>query len=137
MPAFLSMLLRDRLRDEAAGDASVTADQCLRLSAPVAVRRTGAGGAGAVVVDLDLRAAHRVGDGLSPIPHVLVDDHLFLDPGLLGDHGLLRALRGLDRPIAEVLVHLGGAIYRAALDLYTLLAQVDLLLNRPLNHVGA
>jgi hypothetical protein len=108
MPAFLSMLLRDRLRDEAAGDASVTADQCLRLSAPVAVRRTGAGSAGAVVLDLDLRAAHRVLDGLGPLPDVLVDDHLFLDPGFFGDNGLLRALRGVDRPIAVVLVTLAG-----------------------------
>src|SRR5215213_11000037 len=93
--------------------------------------------AAAIVLELDLRAPYRVLDGFGPLPDVLVDHELLLDLGLLGDHRLLRALRGVERALAVVLVHPGRAVHRAALDVDALLAKVDLLLNRRLDHVGA
>src|SRR5919199_465565 len=84
----------------------------------------------------DLRAARRLPDRLGALLDILVDHDLFDDPRLLLDHSLLVALPHFERALADCPnVGLGGwPVDRAPLDPDGLVAEGDLLLDRPFLH---
>src|SRR3954452_24875348 len=118
-------------------------DQSLRLTARAVTRRRDPLRAGdlppdALVLDLDLLLADRVADGLGAGVDVLAQPDLLDHARLLGDDRLLAALAGRDLLLLERgIAGLHRTVDRAALDLDPLLAQVDLLLDRPLDNVAA
>src|ERR671933_751648 len=84
----------------------------------------------------DVRAADRIPDRLGAILGFLVDHDLFDDPRLLPDHRLLVALTHLEAALADrAKVGIGcWTVNRAAINADGLVAEVDLLLDRPFLH---